>query len=443
MRLTLKVRSYCGQPTADARVRSFDSFPIIIGRSTSSDYFLDDESRYISSNHAVVVVENNGLSIQDTSANGVYLNGSAEPIGHGRSQNLSDNDSITIGDYTIGIHIDLVNQNQSNESSSDPFDAFSPDFDPDAPTRAAGVIHNSGPSHDWTPPSASGGAAQDDPFDDLWSESEPKASPGTNNPKKTGSDWADWSGDDEQSSQSAAHAHQQDTPARSAEPFPEPRVNRQAAQPPPQQHQTAAASSDVNALGTILGAAGMNPADFTGVDQQVLAQQIGRLLASSVDALVILLHTRAELKNAVRTDVTSLSRVDNNPLKFAISSNDALNKLLLPKNQRGYLDADRAIHEAVDDLKAHQIAMLDGMKAAMKATLIRFNPSVLAKKLEATGSLSASIPITREAKLWELFTEQYASINDEALNDFNDFFGKEFRIAYEQRIRELGRSPEF
>ncbi len=107
------------------------------------------------------------------------------------------------------------------------------------------------------------------------------------------------------------------------------------------------------------------------------------------------------------------------------------------------MSADRAIQEAVDDLKLHQLAMLDGMKAAVKSMLLQFDPSKLAKSLEKSGGLSANIPITREAKLWEMFCEQYDAIREEAVSDFGELFGTEFRKAYEKRIRQLGRSPDF
>lgn len=161
-----------------------------------------------------------------------------------------------------------------------------------------------------------------------------------------------------------------------------------------------------------------------------------------VDAMMVLLQSRAELKNAIRSDVTTLSRSGNNPLKFSVNSVDALTKLLA-NDTEGYLQADSAVQEAVDDLKLHQLAMLEGMKSAVRSLLVQFDPAMLARELEKTGGLTANIPITREAKLWELFCEQYDAIRDEAVNNFADLFGTEFRKAYEKRIMKMGRKPDF
>jgi len=103
--VTLKIKSFCNQNPTDARLRTFDSLPIIIGRSTSCDYHLPDESRYISSNHALISWEDNKLHLHDTSVNGVYHNASSEPIGRGRKIALQTSDTLTLGDYTLTVQI--------------------------------------------------------------------------------------------------------------------------------------------------------------------------------------------------------------------------------------------------------------------------------------------------------------------------------------------------
>nr|MBX2825479.1 type VI secretion system-associated FHA domain protein TagH [Gammaproteobacteria bacterium] len=154
-------------------------------------------------------------------------------------------------------------------------------------------------------------------------------------------------------------------------------------------------------------------------------------------------QSRTELKNAIRTDVTRLARENNNPLKFSTGPEDAMMKLLAPHTQRGFLPADTAIDQAIDDLKMHQLAMLEGMKAAVRSMLVQFDPDKLEQKLEKNNRLTANIPITREAKLWELFQEKFSDIREEAVSDFNELFGREFRKAYDRRIKELGRKPDF
>lgn len=486
MRLTLKVRSYSNAPPQDARARSFDTFPIIIGRSTACDYNLIDPSRYISSNHAMVIEESNQLVIQDTSANGVYLNGLSEPIGRGRSAVLNDGDTLTIGDYTLSVSLEQTKASPHAVSGDDPFADFgasgsaaSAAPDPYDPFR--------GDEPDWTPPSV----GSDDPFGDEWDigESTPSAA---EPPEQAISDWPDWDAEQPPTQatiqQSVPSAPAPSRPARESFGKPEddfdwlpgndsetvsiapslpgnpddfraaPRAPRPPGRPQPappparsagnNREQSAGRSSQYSnpshgsSIDIMLRAASLRESDFAHYSEAELLEQTGHLLAQMVDAMMVLLQSRAEIKNAMKSDVTTLSRSGNNPLKFSFSAADALTKLL-SNDAHGYMPADTAVKEAVDDLKLHQLAMLDGMKAAVRSMLLEFNPDKLAKSLEKKGGISANIPLTRDAKLWEIFCEQYDAIKEEAVNDFGELFGKEFRKAYEKRIRQLGRNPDF
>jgi FHA domain-containing protein len=51
------------------------------------------------------------------------------------------------------------------------------------------------------------------------------------------------------------------------------------------------------------------------------------------------------------------------------------------------------------------------------------------------------LPGSREAKLWERFSERYAEITGDVEGDFDTLFGRAFREAYERQLAELGRSP--
>ncbi len=488
MRLTLRLQSYCGQPPDKPQEKTYEKFPMYIGRSPSCDFILNDISRYISSNHATVLVENEQLLIQDTSANGLYLNGSTESVGRGNVAVLGNGDSLTIGDYSL---VASISASAHPSAEADPFGDFglpddsSPKPDPFDPFR--------GEEHDWTPESEKPHEAGF-PNDDDWAIGKPENLADT----AEDSNWPDWFDDDAGSSDSprerSPHPKPSDNdldwlPGTSSEtistprpidhpgsvpiaatppppannrPFPAEAVNRLSphqggyaqpqgqGMPAPQPQRPRAAvypaqpqqNSDV-AINTLLRSAGLNPADFAAHDNEQLLKAAGQLLKQSMEGMIVLLHSRNELKNAIRTDLTRLARENNNPLKFTASAEDALAKMLAPNSQRGYLPADKAIDEAVDDLKAHQLAMLEGMKAAVRSMLIKFDPDKLEQMLEKANPIAANIPITREAKLWQLFQEKFGDIRDEAFKDFNELFGQEFRKAYEKRIAELGRKPDF
>ena len=65
--------------------QTFNSFPIIIGRSQSCHLVLPDEKKYVSSQHAELRESGGQISLLDTSSNGTFLNGSADRINKGES----------------------------------------------------------------------------------------------------------------------------------------------------------------------------------------------------------------------------------------------------------------------------------------------------------------------------------------------------------------------
>src|SRR6202034_4536082 len=86
-----------------------------------------------------------------------------------------------------------------------------------------------------------------------------------------------------------------------------------------------------------------------------LAQQIGSVLRLVTENLMQLLNARQQAKRLARSsNHTTVEAVDNNPLKFSPSARDALATMFGPKSS-GYLDAQRAVLQAFEDLKAHQL----------------------------------------------------------------------------------------
>jgi len=403
MRLQLTVRQTDPEPGAREQIRRFDRLPVIIGRAPACDLVLHDESRFISSNHAVISLVDGLPCVRDTSSNGVFVNGAVTPLGRGNSAPLGHRDELGVGDYVL-----LVSLGDAPAACPDG-DAHHDD-DPFAALLDEG-------QHAPSPPGACGPVASagfgDDPFDpfrggepDWPTPDEPSARGGDIEP-----DWADWpggSGDalaaDEGSARDGhAAGRGGHAPARGA--------------PPPAVARPSVGSRADDAL-------------------------VEALLLQCVEGLMGLLRARSEVKQAMRTDVTSLAGTDNNPLKFSRDGRDALARLLDTDPAGGYLAPEAALGQAIDDLALHQVAMLDGMKGAVDALLERFDPDRLAETLTADHPIRSTLPVARDAKLWERFNEQYRTLTESARGDFSAVFGREFRKAYEARVGELGREPE-
>jgi len=455
MQLALRVKSFCGRPPPTPHSLSFTSFPIVIGRSINCDFKLEDPSRYISSNHAVISFDDNKLRVQDCSSNGVFINNSSHPIGRFQSATVEHGQLISIGDYTLEILLDTAKESSNapnKPASADPFDVF----------ENTDVFTN-----EQSKPSASPAQQNLDPFaSDAWHKGIGEANPEAPAVKPT------------PAARSAAAA--QETVAvnvtpnqRSADPWDEPNNNgdladgsepplrpapdygRKRAKAPPfgpkrnRPHEPiASASRSANAsqppdLKAFLEGAGLDQQQIHLLYTSLDMRQAGSLLAQLTEGMMDMLQARAKIKHAIRSNMTSLAKTHNNPLKFSYSTEEALTKLLSKSSEPGYLPAKQAVKQAAEDLNLHQLAMLEGMKAAVASLVREFDPANLEEKLASESPISASIPGRKQAKLWESFEERYAVLRDEAVHDFDELFGREFRKAYERKIKELGRSPDF
>jgi type VI secretion system FHA domain protein len=166
-------------------------------------------------------------------------------------------------------------------------------------------------------------------------------------------------------------------------------------------------------------------------------QGLGRLLRLFTQGTIDLLATRASLKTEMRAPMTIIASKDNNPLKFSPDSATALALLLSSPMPKGFMQPDAAVTDATNDLVAHQVAVIAGMRAALEGLLSRFKPDTLAKRLTNKSMLDSMLPMNRKAKLWEQFEAIYGEVSKEAEDDFDALFSREFVRAYEQQVNAL------
>lgn len=165
---------------------------------------------------------------------------------------------------------------------------------------------------------------------------------------------------------------------------------------------------------------------------------LGQLIHESARGTVDLLVARAALKREVRAEATMIVAKENNPLKFSPSAEVALGHLLGP-TVRGFIEPQRAMRDAFDDLRAHQLAFLAGMRAALEGLLQRFDPASLESRLTQKSVLSSLLPAARKAQLWSVFQQEYQQIAGELSDDFHQVFGREFLRAYEAQLDALAQ----
>lgn len=158
---------------------------------------------------------------------------------------------------------------------------------------------------------------------------------------------------------------------------------------------------------------------------------VGSLLRSATAGAVDMLAARAATKLEVQANVTIISAQSNNPLKFLPNGDVALRQLLT-KKMPGFMPADEAMRDAFDDLRAHEVGVIAGTRAALVEVLEKFDPAALAERLTADSLLETLLPSVRKTKLWNVYVERYEQIRSEAEDDFQSIFGRAFLQAYDR-----------
>lgn len=210
--------------------------------------------------------------------------------------------------------------------------------------------------------------------------------------------------------------------------------------PPPPPPPTPPAVEEAALLRAFLEGAGLEPKDVP-VDPVELMREAGRSLAAMAVGLRDLLAARALVKDHAGLSRTMISAVDNNPLKYAAGRTEAVRSLLV-RRDAGYLSPLAAIEAGIDDLEAHELALLEGVQAAVQGLLAQFDPAQLEAKLAESSTLGLLLQGGKRARLWELYNERYAEIAESARLRFMGDVDRAFAKAYERKVLEIRASRQ-
>ena len=435
MSLCLTITSYHKITPGQCPEKSMNQGAMAIGRSSDNDWVLPDPERLVSSQHCVIQYKEGRYYLTDNSTNGVELVKVGIRMRRGNSEPLQDGELIRIGDYEIQARIDFNVQ----AIDSQPFAGDSPNsFE-----ALMGAVASQPAPTPMIAPQFQGASAMEtlpDMFDFLFPSDvkpptvadhvtyeqhdfrppAPVAVPAPEKPLVQGSvipeDWDLFS----------------DAPAPvvNAAPAPAPIIPS----PPvvePVALPLANAEPAPDLLQAFLRGAGLDQLRLDKADACAQMESIGRSYRLMVEGLIDVLRARASLKGEFRMQQTMIRPAENNPLKFAPNADEAL-LLLLRHGNQAFMAPDLAVRDSFDDLRAHQLAVMAGVEAAIKHLLTRFEPAQLEERMGKPGGLSSLFNGSRQAQYWQQFTELYSNISREAQDDFQDLFGREFSRAYEE-----------
>lgn len=205
--------------------------------------------------------------------------------------------------------------------------------------------------------------------------------------------------------------------------------------------ETARPADSGELLQAFLKGAGLPDLNLSSGLTPELMETLGKLVATSVQGTMDLIAQRALVKREVNADVTLVVLRKNNPLKFFPDSQTVLTQMLR-KKMPGFMTPDEAMDDSFQDLRAHQLAVVAGMKAAMDALMKKLQPAFFEKRLSPPTLLDHLNPARRKAAMWEQFSRLFESISLEAKDEFQTLFGKDFLTAYEKEIERIKHTEQ-
>jgi type VI secretion system protein ImpI len=147
------------------------------------------------------------------------------------------------------------------------------------------------------------------------------------------------------------------------------------------------------------------PDYFANRDPAELAELVGQVVRLVAEGTMQLLNARQQAKRMARTaSHTTIEALNNNPLKFSPTAEDALRILFGPAT-RSYLDAYSAFAQSFDDLKSHQVKTYVAMQHALQEMLRELDPEEIER--EAEGGGIASLMGSRKARLWDAYVARW------------------------------------
>jgi type VI secretion system protein ImpI len=425
-----------------------------IGRDQHLDWSLPDPTRYISAKHCEVRYRDGGYWLYDVSTNGTFLNGSDGRLK--APHRLNNGDRLTIGQYIIAVALD-GEDNAARAATPTPApvsyqelwsgaDDAAPPIDskllrPPAEHKPVNpdFLHWAVDVPDTLhadPDRATPRAAPTD--DDLWARGPARPSPPVEPqpamPAPRRPVWVSTEPSGAWAAPPPSHVTTEQPAAREAHPPTPSWPNAQpdfapqalAPQAPPSASGPAAPADFMRQL-----AHGAKVPDSTFArDPAQLAEELGVLIRMVTENMRQLLSARLQAKRIARmSNQTSIEALNNNPLKFSPTSDDALRIMFGPPTA-SYLDARRALEEAFGDLKEHQIRTYSAMQQAIAMMVADLDPQAIDSATEADRGISGVIG-SRKARLWDAYVARWQAKTRGQDGGLADVFMQYFAECYD------------
>jgi type VI secretion system protein ImpI len=423
---------------------------IDIGRDAHLDWTLPDPTRYISSKHCEIRYKDGGYWLHDVSTNGTLLNGASQRMA--APHRLRTGDRFAVGHYLVAVTV------EGEDGAPEPGPAVARPMPPEAANyqqlwvnaeevpppidpRQLRASRLNAPVHsdflDWAadvpnpfqasapsypappkpPPAPPLGADMD------WAVGPPShipvpppPPPPMPAPRRPGAD-------------AKVDVSWGDIPAVVA--AAEPAGGAAAPKLAPPAFAPEAALPPEAFVRQVARAAGLPEDVLMRRDPGELAEQIGAVLRLVAENLMQLLNARLQAKRLARSSShTTIQAIDNNPLKFCPSAQDAMRIMFGPATG-SYLDANRALGQGFDDLKAHQVKTYSAMQHAITKLMADLDPLAI-EQANDQGRGLAGLLVSRKAKLWDDYEARWGARIGRESSGLIDAFMRHFAECYDR-----------
>ncbi|MCP4407768.1 MAG: type VI secretion system-associated FHA domain protein TagH [Gammaproteobacteria bacterium] len=426
MELILEITSGPRETMGSDSRKVFDTSGGTIGRALKNDWVLPDPDRIISSYHAKILYKEGAFYLQDTSMNGVfYYDDGEHRVGKGNEIKLSEGVQFSIKDYVIEVEpVKQGEMQQSENSDLPPYDLFEDIqvHDQESSAFELTLAGEAGPEF----PEKEQGAQPDHAaaLEDYIKPPKTKAEEIPENWYMTGI------------------VNAQKAGVQRCEEAQDSAMDREHIELEPTQHKEQHLNYPIreqDLLRALFRGMELNEATQPLVPPEEFMELVGKIFRECIQGLMQILMARASIKNEFRISMTTIQPMENNPLKFAMDVDDALQYLLI-KRGAGFLPPRQAVNDAIRDLEEHQIATLAGMREAFVTLITRFGPKALEEEFDRALRLTFSKALNRRTRYWKSYVCYYRELTQDTDMSFQSLFGEAFVRAYEEQVERLRAS---
>jgi predicted component of type VI protein secretion system len=369
-----------------------------VGRAPNNDWVLPDTKHFVSSTHAKVIFRAGNWLLEDTSRNGVYLNGSEKRVSESGLAPLEDGDRLKIGEYDVLVSIDEHNDFSPDASGQMPMPSSLRDAVSPQSKQSRNAANKHGTFRSEPVPSEVKLDAYLQPDLDVTDLLVP----------------------------ANRSVEKKDTLARSA-------------------------SIQLSIEG--FGAAGTSNgiADFChglGIDSSLLPSRSQADLLTAAGQLIreMALQLSRTLKlQAYRAEQLEIDFANSedlaSPLQTARSTEAMLHRLLDKQNDHKLNGVD-AMQDAFDRIRAYHDAFEAAVTPAINELLSRIDPAKVTTRLERSNPPASIFAGGKKAKYWDLISEVYVAVDQRDERGWPTVFTREFAKVMATQLREKRRRSE-